>query len=167
LKSDFWDSFGENYRDLYRFAVRMLDDPESAEDAVQESFLRLVQENNERLQGESARRWLFVVVRNLCISQLRKKARQEFAVQLEDLQSAAMTPSEAVQANERSACVKTAVQELPIPLREIVILREYENMRYADIAAILGCPVGTVRSRLAAARDRLRKRLEPLMEANT
>ncbi|MFH1744126.1 MAG: RNA polymerase sigma factor [bacterium] len=169
MKTDLLENLSENYRDVYRFAYRMLGSHETAEDIVQESFLRLARENPKALVGESARRWLFVVARNLCISHLRKHARQPHIGldSLNELETPGADPGQSAQAIERSELIKKVVSELPLVLREVVILREYEGHSYAEIAALLGCPAGTVKSRLAAARETLRKRLEPLMEVTS
>ena len=66
---------------------------------------------------------------------------------------------------ERARLVQRVVTELPFASREILVLREFEGMSYAEIAEVLGCPIGTVKSRLVRAREDLRKRLEPLLEA--
>jgi len=76
----------------------------------------------------------------------------------------AATPADAHDSCEKAARVREAVAGLPPHLREVVLLREYEDMTYAGIAAVLGCNEGTVKSRLARARMALRERLLPLTE---
>lgn len=166
MKADLWELIRRNYQDLYRFAYRMIGNHEIAEDIVQESFLRMARKNPKAPDRESARRWLFVVTRNLCISQLRQDFRHgkvtlDAASKVEALSA---NPAESALTSERSEWVKKAVSALPPLLREVLILREYESLRYAEIAAVLHCPVGTVKSRLATAREEMRKHLQPLME---
>ncbi len=152
-----------NYKDLYRFAFRMLGSSETAEDMVQEAFLRFSRKPPDVPEGEAVRKWLFVVVRNLCISWLRKKPKG-VDVSIDDsfdLNSPDQNPSESLLDDERSRMIMEAVLSLPPLMREIVILREYEELSYLDIAEMTGNPVGTVKSRLAKARELLRKRLQP------
>lgn len=166
MHSPLRDAFRRNYRDIYGFAYRMVGNHEEAEDIAQEAFLRLARNASADLKGESARRWLFVVARNHAISRLRRNARHH-EVTLDGVaavESPAANPGEAEASLERCAQVRAAVLELPPHMREVVVLREYEGMAYAEIAAVVGCSEGTVKSRLARAREVLRKRLSPLLE---
>ena len=163
---DFWTDFAQHYTDLYRFAYRLLGRSTAAEDVVQETFLRAARNHAKLLEGEPARRWLFVVARNLCVSHMRHAARHP-EVPLDagpETRSQWPNPAEAVDASERAGFVKDAVAQLPPAMREVVVLREYEGMDYAQIADIVGCSLGTVKSRLARARAQLRERLEPMLE---
>ncbi len=151
-----------NYKDLYRFAFRMLGSNETAVDMVQEAFLRFSRKPPDVPEGEAVRKWLFVVVRNLCISWLRKKTKVvEVAIDDSfDLNSPDRNPAESLLDDERNRMIMGAVLSLPPLMREIVILREFEELSYLDIAEMTGNPVGTVKSRLAKARDILRRRLQ-------
>ena len=163
---DFWTDFSQCYSDLYRFAYRLLGRSAAAEDVVQETFLRAARNHAKQLEGEPARRWLFVVARNLCVSHLRRAARHP-EVPLDagpETRSQRPNPAEAVDASERAGLVENAVAQWPPAMREVVVLREYEGMDYAQIADIVGCSLGTVKSRLARARGQLRVRLAPLLE---
>ena len=163
---DFWTDFFQHYTDVYRFAYRLLGRSVAAEDIVQETFLRAARNHAKHLEGEPARRWLFVVARNLCVSHLRHAARHP-EVPLDagpETRSQRPNPAEIVDASERAGFVKDAVAQLSPAMREVVVLREYEGMDYAQIADIVGCSLGTVKSRLARARGQLRVRLEPMLE---
>ena len=155
-----------HYESLYRFAYRMLGNSEMAEDVAQEALLRMVHHRPQGLEGESVRRWLFVVARNLCMSHLRRRAarREEPLDDAPEVPSPGLNPAEIAQMAERSKWIRDTVAQLPPAMREVVILREYEGMNYAQIAEIANCSLGTVRSRLARAREELRKRLQPLLE---
>ncbi len=166
MKVDCLHAVHQNYRDLYRFVYRMTGNRETAEDIVQETFLRLSREDNHLPTEDAVRRWLFVVARNLCISLFRQGSRildTEFDEEY-GLSSRERNPSEEALENEQNLLVRQAVLSLPPSLREVVILREYEKKSYLDIATLVGCPMGTVRSRLAKARDFLKEKLQPLME---
>lgn len=156
----------QSYRDTFRFVYRMLGHRQEAEDVVQEAFLRLAREEDARLCGLAARRWVFVVARNLSIGRLRHRARHPEAPLPESALSPTRTPSEVGEANEIAQHIREAILSLPLDLREAVILREYERLSYEEIALLQGCAVGTVKSRLARAREALRGLLRPLVEAN-
>lgn len=166
MKVDSLDAVRANYQDLYRFIYRMSGNRETAEDIVQEAFLRLSR-NQPALPDELAvRRWLFVAARNLCVSHYRSSSRVSYLSLEEEIGLRTNDPSapESILEDERTQLVQAAVQSLPPSLREVVILREYEEMSYLDVATVAGCPVGTVRSRLAKAREFLKKKLQPLLE---
>ena len=163
---DFWEQFNRHYADLYRFARRMLGNCEGAEDVAQEAMLRFARDKAGKLYGESARKWLFVVARNLCISQLRRRSSHSTVSLDECVETCSLTPnpSDAAVSNERGRQIERAIAKLPADMREVIVLREYEAMNYEEISGIVDCPIGTVRSRLARARAELRKHLMPLLE---
>jgi len=162
---DFWTDFSQHYTDLYRFAYRLLGRSAAAEDIVQETFLRAARNHAKQLEGEPARQWLFVVAHNLCVSHIRHSARhQEVSLDaVPETRSRGPNPAEAVDASERAGFVEDAVAQLSPAMREVVVLREYEGMDYVQIADIVGCSLGTVKSRLARAREQLRALLEPML----
>jgi RNA polymerase sigma-70 factor (ECF subfamily) len=112
---------------------------------------------------------LFTILRNIWLNQLRQWRHAPEVVEL-DLDGdgpnrAADTrkdPHATYVSNVEQEQVRTAIQQLPVEFREIVILREYEELSYQEIAAVLECPLGTVMSRLARARSRLRGLLSPV-----
>ena len=113
--------------------------------------------------ANSLRLWLLTIVRNTCYTWLdQKRARgpeTAFDEEIHSVESNAMDPEKRVLREEDEQSVRRAVEELPVELREVVVLRELEGMSYKEIAAIAGIPMGTVMSRLARARERLRERL--------
>lgn len=156
----------EHFKALHRFAARMLGRADLAEEVAQEALLRLAG-SGLALQGESARRWLFVVARNLCLSHLRHASRfPEVPLNDFDKASAGPNPAQAALLEERRRLVAEAVAALPPPMREVIVLREFEELDYAQIAEATGCNLGTVKSRLARAREELRKRLAPMLEVD-
>lgn len=154
------------YGTIYRFAYRMLQERETAEDVSQEVFLRLAA-GAPHMNAEATRRWLFVVARNLCLSELRRAS-----VRARSLREIAgegpapiRSPSSQATADEVGEQIAKVIAGLEPEFREVVVLREYEGLDYAEIAAILGCAEGTVKSRLARARERLREGLRPYWES--
>jgi len=132
-----------------------------AEDLVQETCLRALRAM-ERLRPDSnVKSWLFTILRNIWLNQLRQR-KSDFV----DLDSDEYGENRAVDSSkdphaayvsdlEREQ-VRHAIEQLPLESREIILLREYEELSYEEIAAMLKCPVGTVMSRLARARSKLR-----------
>jgi RNA polymerase sigma-70 factor, ECF subfamily len=158
---------------VYRFALRLTRDPDPARDLTQETFLRAF-ENRERYQpGTRARSWLFTMARNLFLRRERRGRRHEEIVR-ELVKDGEERPG------QESAAFQTAlgddpegafwdsivddevlreIEALPEEFREVVFLSDLEGLSYAEVAAILEVPVGTVKSRLFRARRILQGRL--------
>lgn len=148
---------------LARWLTRNGDD---AEDIVQEAFLRAFR-SFETLQGQDARAWLLAVVRNTCLTWLKKKggaAAVEFDEQMHG--AADDTPSaESVLLHEAAlGSLHGCLEGLPVEFREVIILRELEELSYKEISDIARVPIGTVMSRLARGRKRLRQCLDGGLE---
>ena len=149
----------------YNLARWLLRDDAQAEDAVQDAALRALR-YIATLRGDTARAWFLGIVRNTCYTALgRTQAEQtgwdDDALQTLQHQAGQFAPDPA-QAHERrrnSARVDAALRALPPPLREVIVLRELEDLDYAEIAQIAGVPLGTVMSRLSRGRARLRQAL--------
>jgi RNA polymerase sigma factor (sigma-70 family) len=146
----------------YNLARWLTRDDHDAEDLVQAAYLRALKFFGG-FRGANSRAWLLKIVRNTCYTWLdQKRARGQetaFDDEIHSVLSTAMDPEKRVLREEDEQSVRRAVEELPVELREVVVLRELEGMSYKEIAAIAGIPMGTVMSRLARARERLRERL--------
>jgi len=167
LIEPFSDNLESHHAAVFRYLYRMTGNWEEAQDLTQEAFTRWASHQSPMEGRDADRRWLFVVARNLALSQLRRQARtREHAANyratgiLHD-----PSPMDLESANETAEIVARAISELPLDMREIVILREYESMTYDEIANIVGTAIGTVKSRLARARAILRKKLSVILEA--
>jgi RNA polymerase sigma factor (sigma-70 family) len=140
---------------LARWLMRSIPD---AEDMVQEAYLRAFN-SFDSFHGEDGRPWLLTIVRNTCFTWLRKNRVQDLmAVFDETFHGTGMAPPdpEALQVRESNRrTLHEAIDRLPAEFREVIVLRELEEMSYKQIAAITGAPIGTVMSRLARARQRL------------
>lgn len=154
---------------VFRFLARHVGDDGEAEDLTQETFVAVYR---ARLSYRPAARfstWLFAIATNLARQRTRWRRRHpEAAVAASPgepvgaaatLASAGADPRQQTLAKERDAAVRDAVLELPVDLREVVLLAEYEDLSQAEIAAIVGCSVKAVESRLYRARAQLRERL--------
>jgi RNA polymerase sigma-70 factor (ECF subfamily) len=144
----------------YNLARWLARNDQDAEDIVQESYLRALSSFSS-FRGANARGWMLKIVRNTSYDWLRKRRKYvEFDEALHSEQAVSDTPESAALRNASREEVRQALEEMPPEYREVLVLRELEEMDYKEIAEIAGIPMGTVMSRLSRARDRLRKVLE-------
>ena len=144
----------------YNLARWLTHDDDDAQDVVQEACLRAFR-YFDSFHGGDSRTWLLTIVRHTCYSWLRKNRSQElvsFDEELHDVESTD-TPEELLLASIDQQLLRTALEELPVEFREVLILRELEDLSYKEIAHIAGVPIGTVMSRLSRARKQLQQRL--------
>ncbi|HXK10077.1 MAG TPA: RNA polymerase sigma factor [Vicinamibacteria bacterium] len=155
---------------VFRFACRMLGSAPQAEDVTQECFLQILRRPEAfRPERASLRTYLCAIARHLALKLLRKRG-QETAVDDPpeeaaggSLAAAGRDPLSTAIDAEAAEMVRAAVEGLPPLQREAVVLFEYQEMSLADIAAVCDTDVGTVKSRLHRARERLRRTLTPLL----
>ena len=154
--------FSEYLDGLYSYAVVLSRNRTEAEDLVQETCLRALRAI-ERLRPDSnIKSWLFTILRNIWLNQLRQSRAFPQVPDIDLGENSAIEPVDTsndpyatyISNNERER-VRNAIQRLPLESREIILLREYEELSYEEIATLLDCPLGTVMSRLARARARL------------
>lgn len=144
---------------VYRFCLRMLGDQEQAEDAFQETFMR-VYESRETFHGNNFAAWLFVIARNTCYNYIRSRKEQ---IPFEETYHAGVAKPDNIEVGIKPQIDK-AIASLPLPLREAFILREYEDFSYQQIADSLGVELSLVKVRIHRARILLRKMLKPLVK---
>ncbi len=146
----------------YNLARWLTRDDHDADDLVQSAYLRALKFFSG-FHGANPRAWLLAIVRNACYTWLQQKRARGPATTLDEerhgIESDAMDPEKRLLREEDQQVVRRAVEELPPELREVVVLRELEDLSYKEIAAIAEIPLGTVMSRLARARERLHERL--------
>jgi RNA polymerase sigma-70 factor (ECF subfamily) len=146
----------------YNLARWLTRDEHDAEDVVQEAYLRALKSFGG-FHGSDGRAWLLAIVRNACYTALQKKRLREpatsFDEEIHGVESSAATPVALLLQKENKQAIHQAVEELPVDLREVIVLRELEGLSYKEIAAVADIPIGTVMSRLARARQRLQIRL--------
>jgi RNA polymerase sigma-70 factor (ECF subfamily) len=153
---------------VFNLALRMTGDPEEAADVSQETFLRVYRYCGRFRGRSSLRTWIYRVAVNCCRSRFRSSETwrtRTVSGSLERVEKVADTrrgPEDRVLARDRGESVMQALQSLPEPFREAVVLRDLEGLTYEEIAGVLGTRIGTVRSRIARGRDRLRALLEGL-----
>lgn len=164
----FLQLYREHRDPIFRFAYRMVGSVEVAEDVAHECFLSLIT-GGDRFDPAHAslRTYLFAAARNLAFKHLRK-TDCELAVETmpeHPRLSCAEAPLHKLLNDEMVGQVRAAISSLPPLQREVIILFEYEELSLAEIAAIVAADVGTIKSRLYRARERLRKSLAPYFKS--
>jgi RNA polymerase sigma-70 factor (ECF subfamily) len=145
----------------YNLARWLIRNQEDAEDVVQESFMRAFR-FFEGFRGGNSRAWLLRIVRNTAYTWLNEGRRMqgtEFDDELFGSDVNALDPEEQLLRSDRGRLLRSALEKLPTDYREVLILREIEEMSYREISEVTGAPVGTVMSRLSRARRGLRRSL--------
>ena len=154
----------------YNLARWLTRNRQDAQDAVQEACLRAFR-FFPTFRGGDGRAWLMKIVRNACYTLLcSNRSLQEAAEFDENVFSPdphISNPEETAIEDDHSALLRKALEKLPPNFREVLILREIEEMSYSEIADITGMPAGTVMSSLSRARRRLRQTLIAIVNQNT
>ena len=157
---------------LYNLARWLVRDPVEAEDLVQETYLRAVRAAHQFQPGTNLRAWLFQILRNTFFTQYKRKGREPETLDPEVLDGMAHS-SGMVSVENRMAGpadgtagldLTAALKRLPEEYRSVVLLADLEDFSMGEIATILDCPVGTVKSRLFRARGILKQLLRDYME---
>ena len=176
------EAFGmlvEQYQDkIYGYVLRMLHDPEEAEDVAQEIFIRAYQNLVGFREAASFKTWLYRIATNLTIDAARTRKRrwsdtfsldEPVATDEGELQRQLPTdrpgPVNRAESSQLQQLVGEAIAQLPSKLRMVITLYDIEGLSYKEIAGVLGCPVGTIKSRLFNARNQLRDELEEKIDA--
>jgi RNA polymerase sigma-70 factor (ECF subfamily) len=148
----------------YNLARWLMGSPQDASDAVHTAFLRAARYVHT-YAGGNARAWWLSIVRNCCLAILSARRTRDVSLDslepdAEDLVAAAADePEEQMHLAQSAALVVEQLGRLPTEFREVLVLREIEDLAYREIAEVLGVPIGTVMSRLARARQMMRKAL--------
>lgn len=142
----------------YNLARWLVQNEQDAEDLVQDAYLRAFK-FFKGYYGGDARSWLLTIVRNTCYTWLQKNRALKLMDPIEDrLDEVGMDladPEMLLLQSADSQIIRQALQELPVEFREVVVMREMEELSYKEIANIIDVPIGTVMSRLARGRKRL------------
>ena len=148
-------------RRVYNLALRMLGDPSDAEDATQDIFVE-VHRSLPRFRGDSRLdTWVHRIAVNVCLQRRRKHHVTTVELVEQDLGAACDgDPFREAARGELRDVVACAVRRLPEGQQEVVLLHGMQGLSYSEVARALGCPVGTVKSRLSSAFKKLRESLE-------
>ena len=165
-----------HYQDaLFNTALRILGDDDLAADATQDAFLSAFQHLNS-YRGGSFKAWLMRTVTNVCYDELRRKKRRPTTPLEPDsgdgdemdsprwLADPHLTPEAQAEADELEHAIQHCLDALPIEFRSVVVLADLQGLDYAEVAAAIRAPLGTIKSRLARARLRLRACLQGFAE---
>jgi RNA polymerase sigma-70 factor (ECF subfamily) len=161
----------------YNVAYRVMGEGEAAADAAQEAFISAYK-HIDSYRGGNFRSWLMRIVTNACYDELRRRKRRP-SVSLEDMMTAPdgtemdsdarlaspdELPEDRAQRHELAINIQRCLDRLPDDMRTVTVLCDVQGMDYAEIADVIGAPLGTVKSRLSRARARMRDCLQDIRE---
>ncbi|MEN3001664.1 MAG: sigma-70 family RNA polymerase sigma factor [Armatimonadota bacterium] len=164
---------------IYNYVRRMVGNPQDAEDITQEVFLRAYQGLSQFDGRASFSTWLFRIATNLCIDHKRRQSRRVQTIPYhhdetdeeegdwEFPDTAQPSAIEQLLTKELQEVVERAIDALSPKLKTVLLLYDVEGLSYEQIAEALGIPMGTVKSRLFAAREQIRKQVEIYMRGGT
>jgi RNA polymerase sigma-70 factor, ECF subfamily len=163
----------EHIDGLFGYALVLTQNRTDAEDLVQETYVRAIRAIGRLRDDSNVKGWLFTILRNIWLNEIRQRRKTPESIDVDTDEGASALvdestegPHEAYVANWERHHVRAAIQQLPEEAREVILLREWEGLSYQEIATVLDCPVGTVMSRLARARAKLRDLLCKLLPSS-
>jgi RNA polymerase sigma factor (sigma-70 family) len=145
---------------LRRYARALTGNATTADDLVQDCLERTISRWHQRRVDGDTRAWMFAILHNLAINRLRQSTRRGPHLELESVDEAAMAEPATQEDRLQHADILQAVDRLPQEQRSVLLLVSVEDLSYADTARVLDVPIGTVMSRLARARERLRAMMQ-------
>ena len=162
----------EKYRTtVYRFVYQMIHRQDEAEDITQEAFVRAFQNLHRFREQAKFTTWIMRIAMNLCTDKVRMSQRRNTLEQQEAAGALdwmtigkVVDPLHEIEADRRAELVRTAVAALPEHHRKVLVMRDFEDMEYSDIAETLNTSVGGAKLRVLRARRALRDKLAPLFE---
>jgi RNA polymerase sigma-70 factor (ECF subfamily) len=161
----------EHINGLFSYALVLTRNRSEAEDLVQETYVRAIGAMRRPPPDNNKKSWMLTILRNVWLNQLRQRRTTPKLIDTDTDErtgdiaiETSKDPYESYASEVESEQVRRAIQQLPVALREIILLREYEELSYQEIASVLSCPTGTVMSRLGRARSKLRTLLAPALE---
>ncbi len=140
---------------LRRYARALTRDASRADDLVQSCLVRAIAKQHLWQEGTDLRAWLFTILHNHNVNDVRRSAREDTAIPVEEV-AGALPVAANVYDSLQLRDLNRAIGRLPDEQRQVILLVGLEGMRYEEVAEILGIPVGTVRSRLSRGRESLR-----------
>jgi RNA polymerase sigma-70 factor, ECF subfamily len=168
------DAIGLEYLDgLYSYALVLSRNHEDAENLVQQTYGRAMQAMGRLRANGNTKSWFFTILRNIWVSQLRKRRSWPpiFATGIDSgainkMAGPSKSSHDPYVSNTEREQVRAAIQELPVDFREVIVLRECEELSYQEIAGIVGRSAGTVKSQLTRAHSMLRTLLSARLKNN-
>jgi len=151
---------------LYGAALRLTANSADAEDLVQDTYLKAIRSSSQFVPGTNLKAWLFTIQHNTFLNRRRRAVKEPVAVESEEIERMAAagagapeTPEQLLLRETLDADLQAALDALPEAFRQAVWLRDVEEFTYAEIAAMLEVPIGTVMSRISRGRRLLYERL--------
>jgi RNA polymerase sigma factor (sigma-70 family) len=145
---------------LRRYAMALLRNREDADDLVHDCLVRALDKLHTRRDDADVRAWLFAIMHNLFVSQLRRRKIRPAGEPLDETHMATLSLRPDQESNLHFRDLVAALNHLPVEQRSVLLLVSVEDLSYAEAASVLGIPIGTVMSRLARGRERLRQMTE-------
>lgn len=152
---------------VYAYCLKMLLDSEQAQDVMQETFLRIYENRDRLMNANSFKAWTFTIARNQCLNQFRRSNRHVQLTMDDAMASVKSDNPSAMSKLEKSEQIRFVnhfLGQLKPDYREVLVLREYQNLSYEEIAAITRSTLSAVKSRLFKARKKLAAYMEPALE---
>ena len=164
----------ERYKALIlNFCLRILRNRADAEDITAEVFMVLCSNKYKPQANAKFSTWLYTIARNACISRIRQK-KNVFSIWVRnnregdykqmDVADNKMLPREEIEQKERAVAIQNALTKLPLIQKEAIVLREYQNLNYDEIAKVLNCSLAKVKILIFRAREQLRQELPSLIQ---
>lgn len=141
---------------VYRFTRRMLGTDEDANDATQDTLVKVLRSLESYDATRSFATWVFGIARNTCIDELRRRKRRSYD-EAGDVEDPRPSPFAETAAAQRARTLTEALDSIPPMYREILVLYHFEHLKYHEIAEVLALPIGTVMNRIFRARKKLRE----------
>jgi RNA polymerase sigma-70 factor (ECF subfamily) len=158
-------------RHIYGLTLRILGRDEEAKDATQETFLSAYR-NLSKFRGEAKfSSWIYRIALNVCNTRLRTRPKNALSIEEQheatgfELAADNQDLGAGIQQEQITRYVRRALQALPAEMRQVIIMKEYEDLKFSEIAEILGIPLSTVKTRMYTGLSELRKRLDHLRGA--
>lgn len=163
------DLIAGSYRAAYTLALRLMGNPDDAAEATQEAYIRMVRGLKRFREVGAFPTWLFKIVSNVCMTEMRKRSRRELPVEIDTMDGAERLPlgGETPPADAEEAAIgrvfwgelERSVRALPDPYRSVVVLRDIQGLSGEETGEILGISPGAVKVRLHRARRKLKEDL--------
>ena len=155
----------EHIDGLYSYALALSRNRVDAEDLVQETYVRAIPAVRRLRKESNVKSWMFTILRNIWLNQLRQRRVQIPGTDIDQILPTfrapnAKDPQTLLLTSVDQDQVRQAILRLPVESREVILLREFEDLSYQEIAGVLKCPIGTVMSRLHYAKKVLKEKLK-------
>lgn len=151
---------------LFLFCVRILSDTSAAEDAVHETFVKMMAQRSQLHQPSALKSWIFTIARNEAFIVLSRRKKYRVLNEHDENVFESDDFSVLYEESERRVIVEKILDQLLPQYKEVLLLREFESMNYMEIAEITGTSISSVKSRLFKARKAMMKKLKPLKKVS-